>query len=212
MSLSTWFMAQAYDRFMRESEVACLGDWRRALLADVDGAVLEVGAGTGRNLEFYPDVAVSRLVLTEPDPHMRGKLRRALRASTFAGRAELRPDPAEALDFDAASFDVVVTTLLLCSVHEQGRALAQIARVLKPGGRFVFLEHVAADTDPERLSWQRRIEPVWKRLAGNCHLTRRTHEVIAGAGFDTSSMVRESMHKALPWVRPTVRGVAVKRG
>jgi ubiquinone/menaquinone biosynthesis C-methylase UbiE len=106
--------------------------------------------------------------------------------------------------------DAVVGTLVLCSVPHLDQALSEIYRALKPGGRFVFLEHVAAEDRPRRLKWQHRVEPVWNRLAGNCPLTRRTAAAIVGADFVVATMKRESMRKAWPLVRPTIRGVAVK--
>jgi len=95
-------------------------------------------------------------------------------------------------------------------VPDQRAALSAIARALKPGGRLLFLEHVAADARPGRLKWQRRIEPVWKHLMGNCHLTRRTEAAIAAAGFEIERIQRESIRKALPIVRPSIRGIARK--
>jgi hypothetical protein len=89
--------------------------------------------------------------------------------------------------------------------------LGEIRRVLRAGGRLIFLEHVAADERPERLAWQERLEPIWSRLAGGCHLTRRTHELIGAAGFELERTTRESARKALPIVRTTVRGSAIKR-
>ncbi len=83
-------------------------------------------------------------------------------------------------------------------------------RVLRPGGRYVFLEHVAAENNPERFKWQRRIEPVWKIVADNCHVTRRTADAIESAGFEIESIKRESVRKAMPIVRPSIRGVARK--
>ncbi|MEJ7584387.1 MAG: class I SAM-dependent methyltransferase [Acidimicrobiales bacterium] len=119
---------------------------------------------------------------------------------------------ADALPFPDASFDTVVATLVLCSVPDQPAALAELRRVLRPGGALVFLEHVAAEDRPKRLRWQRRIEPVWKRLAGGCHLTRVTADAIVAAGFDLpdAALTRESARKTTPVVRPTVRGVATK--
>jgi len=132
---------------------------------------------------------VARLALSEPDAHMRRKLKRKVDASALRN-IEISDAPLDSLPFRAGEFDAVVCSLVLCSVPDQPAALAEIARVLKPGGRLVFLEHVAADGRPERLKWQRRIEPVWKHLMGNCHLTRRTEAAIA-AGDSRSSRSRE---------------------
>jgi ubiquinone/menaquinone biosynthesis C-methylase UbiE len=96
---------------------------------------------------------------------------------------------------------------VLCSVKDPAASLAEIRRVLRPGGRYVFLEHVASD-DPTRLRWQKRIEPAWRVLADNCHVTRRTEESIRAAGFAIERITRESVRKALPIVRPSIRGVA----
>jgi ubiquinone/menaquinone biosynthesis C-methylase UbiE len=204
----SWLMSALYDRFMRQSEAACLERWRGELLHDLSGAVLEVGAGTGATLPLYP-AAVARLVLCEPDTHMRRKLQ--ARCSALApGRAEVADCPAQALRWPDGSFDAVVSSLVLCSVPDQGAALTEIRRVLKPGGRFLFLEHVAADNNPPRLKWQKRVEPVWKHVMDNCHLTRRTETAIAAAGFRIERIQRESIRKAMPLVRPSIRGVALK--
>ncbi|HEV7476206.1 MAG TPA: class I SAM-dependent methyltransferase [Burkholderiales bacterium] len=202
----SWLMAAVYDRFMKTSEEACLGKWRAELLADLSGEVLEVGAGTGSTLSLYPK-AVTRLVMAEPDPHMRRRLREKPRPAGV----EVSDASLEKLPFDDRSFDAVVCSLVLCSVRDQKAALAEIARVLRPGGRLVFLEHVAADGKPDRLKWQGRIEPVWKHLMGNCHLTRRTEAAIVAAGLRIERIERESIRKALPIVRPSIRGVARKR-
>ena len=201
----SWFMSAIYDPFMRRSEVACLGAWRRELLGETSGEVLEIGAGTGVNLPYYPS-AVSKLVLSEPDPHMRMKLQ--TRTLSVLGRdATLTGAGVDALPFEDESFDFVVSTLVLCSVPDPARALAEIHRVLRPGGGLVYLEHVASD-DPSRLAWQQRVEPLWKRIAGNCHLTRRTGEALRIAGFEIEQERRESMRKSLPLVRASIRGVA----
>lgn len=201
-------MAALYDRLTSASEAACLQQWRAELLAGLRGDVLEVGAGTGVNLPFYPP-GLTRLVLSEPDRHMRRQLK-AKRQPTDAVPWELSDASLDDLPFPADAFDAVVGTLVLCSVPRPAQALAEIHRVLKPGGRFVFLEHVAAEDRPGRLRWQRRVEPLWKRLAGGCHLTRRTADAIIAAGFAIPTIKRESMRKAWPLVRPTIRGVAVK--
>lgn len=201
----SWFGACIYDRFMSATENACLGQWRQEILARVRGTVLEIGAGTGVNLAHYPRV-FDRLLLTEPDFYMRKKLEQRVE-----GRAAIEVIDAGAarLPIDSGAVDTVVSTLVLCSVQDPEAALSEARRVLRPGGQLLFLEHVASD-DADRLLWQRRIEPIWKRLAGNCHLTRRTEALIEGAGFAVHSVQRESMRKALPFVRPTVRGCAIK--
>jgi ubiquinone/menaquinone biosynthesis C-methylase UbiE len=203
-----WLMAAVYDCFTAASEVACLRNWRAELLRGLHGQVLEVGAGTGLNLPFYPP-GLARLVLSEPDAHMRRQLAAKARAQSWA-RAEVLDASLENLPVPAETFDAVVGTLVLCSVPRLDHALGEIHRVLKAGGRFVFLEHVAAEDRPHRLRWQRRVEPVWKRVAGNCHLTRRTADAIVAAGFAVVELRRESMRKAWPLVRPTIRGVALK--
>lgn len=138
----SWFVATIYDRFMAESERACLAAWRHALLGELTGSVIEIGAGTGRNLDHYP-LGLERLVLAEPDRHMRSRLR-AL-STEHEHPAEVIAAPAQALPVDSESFDVVVCTLVLCSVADVDATLAEARRVLKPGGRFVFIEHVAAE-------------------------------------------------------------------
>lgn len=206
----SWLFAAAYDPFMRRTERACLSDWRRDLLGRLSEPirarrVLEIGAGTGANLAHYPR-SLERLVLTDPEEHMLTRLRQRPEAA----RAEILRADVSALPFEAGSFDAAVSTLVLCSVPDPARALAEVLRVLRPGGAFLFLEHVAAEDAPSRLRWQARVEPIWSRLAGNCHLTRGTEAAIARAGFTIESLTKESMRKALPIVRPTIRGVATK--
>jgi len=105
---------------------------------------------------------------------------------------------------------VVVSSLVLCTVPDPEATLAEVVRVLAPGGRLIFLEHVADDERPDRLRWQTRLEPLWKRLAGGCHLTRRTHETITAAGLQLEQLERASMRKANPLTRRSIRGVARK--
>lgn len=199
------FMAAIYDRFMEKSERACLRAWRKELLVHATGSVLELGAGTGANLPYYTDAA-TEVVLGEPDPHMRKRLARALDRGDR--RFAISDANVERLPFADASFDTVVSTLLFCSVPDQAKALREAARVLKPGGAFIYLEHIAATDNPARLGWQRRTEPFWNILADGCCLTRRTDLAIRAAGFDVEIETFESMRKALPILRPCVRGIA----
>jgi ubiquinone/menaquinone biosynthesis C-methylase UbiE len=207
-----WLTAAVYDRVMKKAEDHGLRAWRRDLVGSVSGRVLEVGAGTGANLPFYPDAAVW-IILAEPDPRMRARLARRVReAGVGEPRVVVSDADVERLPFEDGSFDAVVVTLVLCSVGDPARALEEIRRVLVPGGALVYLEHVAADHDAVRLAWQRRIEPAWKIIAGNCHLTRRTSSSLVAAGFEVEHEARESARKTLPIVRTMIRGVARKRG
>lgn len=201
----SWLTAALYDRGMRGVEAAGLNAWRAELLHEARGEVLEIGAGTGVNLAHYP-AAVHRLVLVEPDPHMRRRLARRLPAISMS--VEVAPEPLESLRLPAASFDAVVATLVFCSVPDLAGALRRVRDLLRPGGRLIFLEHVAAEADARAARWQRRLEPIWCRVAGGCHLTRRTEQAIRDAGFLVERIVREPMPRAPRLVRATIRGVA----
>ena len=203
-------MSAIYDRFMSSSERACLESWRAELLSDLAGDVLEIGAGTGANIALYPP-SVTRLVLSEPDAHMRAKLEAKLGPNARVMNIEVSAASADALPFADGTFDAVVCTLVLCSVPKLDDALREIRRVLRPDGKLVFLEHVAAEDGTPRLVWQRRVQPLWKIVAGNCHLARRTSDAIRNAGFAIESEKRESIRKAMPLARPSIRGVARKR-
>jgi ubiquinone/menaquinone biosynthesis C-methylase UbiE len=202
------FLAAVYDGFMRETERACLSAWRSELLHDLAGDVAEVGAGTGLNLPHYPP-SVTRLLLAEPDRAMRQRL--AARRSLEPGRprrVDIVDARAERLPFANASLDAVVGTLVLCTVRDPSVVLAEVRRVLKPGGAYVFLEHGPAEPGSSRLRWQRRIEPAWRVLVDGCRLTRRADQALEAAGFRIESSRRESMRKTWPILRPTIRGIA----
>lgn len=206
------FMAAIYDRFMLETERACLAEWRATLLRDADGDVLEIGAGTGANLEHYPARGIRSLTLTEPDAAMRRRLARKHKRSRAPSIREAKTSGATAADlpFQDQSFDTVVSTLVLCSVPNLERALTEVHRVLRPGGQLLFLEHVGAKNNRTRAMMQRALEPAWKQVAGGCHLTRDTERAIERAGLLPIEPTRESMRRALPIIRPTVRGRAVR--
>lgn len=205
MSFLTAFF---YDRVMAKTEEACLKAWRRELLKHVYGDVLEIGAGTGANIDHYPD-QVASLLLAEPDRHMRKILEQksgAYRSNTI----DVTDSSAEHIDIANNSFDFVVASLVCCSVANLDHSLQEIRRVLKPGGHFVFLEHVAAAEGTSRRRWQNMINPIWTPIMGNCHINRETEKAIVSAGFTIRQINRESMRKALPIVRPTIRGYAEK--
>jgi ubiquinone/menaquinone biosynthesis C-methylase UbiE len=159
--------ALLYDPFLALGERRGMAARRRALLADVRGRVLEVGAGTGLNLPHYP--AGVDLVLTEPQPSMLRKLRR---------RAPVVAAPAEALPFEDASFDVVVSTMVLCTVADPVAAVREMRRVLRPGGRLVFIEHVRAES-PRLARWQDRLAAPWRAFAVGCRCNQPTLELLA---------------------------------
>jgi ubiquinone/menaquinone biosynthesis C-methylase UbiE len=206
----SWLLAKIYDRFMAPTEEACLRQWRSEVVSGASGRVLEIGAGTGANLDFYGP-QVERLTLVEPDRHMRAQLAEKVRRSEMTG-VEIVPLVAEALPAADRSVDVVVSTLVLCTVPSPSETLSEAHRVLKAGGELRFLEHVAAHDNPGRRKWQERIEPFWRVAADGCHLTRETAKTIEEAGFEMSRLQRESMQKAWSILRPTVRGVARKPG
>jgi ubiquinone/menaquinone biosynthesis C-methylase UbiE len=205
MSFLTAFF---YDRLMVKTEEACLKKWRLDLLRQVSGEVLEVGAGTGANIKLYSD-NVTRLVLTEPDKHMRKILKDQV-GNQHLKNVSVSNGTAEQIEADDASFDYVVSSLVCCSVTDLKACLSEIRRVLRPGGCLVFLEHVAAADGTSRRRWQNIINPVWKTFMGNCHLNRDTEQALVTEGFDIIQIERESMRKAPPVVRPTIRGIAKK--
>ena len=204
---ATWgrMFSAFYDRAFTATEEAGLREMRRELLEAARGRVLELGAGTGLNLEHYPDEGIESLTLTEPDPHMVRQLRSRLEASPR--EAEVVEAPAEELPFAAACFDTVAVTLVLCTVPDPAAALNEIRRVLKPGGRLLFLEHVRAD-EPGLAGWQDRWERPWRFLADGCHCNRDTVSAIGAAGFELGEVGHGSLPKAPPIVRPLVRGSA----
>lgn len=201
-------MAAVYDRIMARTEASCLQQWRAELLGGLTGEVAELGAGTGANIEHYGE-AVTRLVLTEPDVHMRRHLQR--RAALSALHVAVVDAGAEALPFSDESLDAVVATLVFCSVHDPAVALSEAHRVLRPGGRLVFIEHVAAPAGTGRRTWQRRAEPIWKHVAGNCRLTRDTAASIGAAGFEMEHLDEASIRGAMPLIRPSIRGTALRQ-
>ena len=198
-------MAALYDPVLHFSERIAFSQWRAEVLAGAHGRVLEIGAGTGLNLPHYPP-AVDELVLVEPDPHMRKRLTR--RASRCRRRLMIVDAGAVPLPFGDGEFDAVVSTLVLCTVPDVPEALREVRRVLRTGGRFLFLEHVGGAEGSRRLRWQRRLEPSWRRLAGDCHLSRHTLQTISAAGFDVAWVRSEDLPGPLRLGSPVVRGDA----
>ena len=200
--------ATFYNKMMFNIEQRCLRAWRISLLADISGEALEIGAGTGLSLPCYPET-ISHLTLSEPDQYMRRQLHKAAKQYTIP--TTIIDARGESMPLSSGSFDAVILCLVLCSVTDPLRVLAEAHRLLKPSGRLYFMEHVAAPADSPRLRWQQRLEPFWKRLAGNCHLTRCTELLIANSGFSFEQQRRQEMRPAPAFVRPTIRGTACKQ-
>ena len=204
MSLWGHVFAAGYDRMMAGAEKAVLRGRRETLVSRVTGHVLEVGGGTGANLPFN-GAGVEELVITEPEEPMARRLERKL--ADYSLPARVVRAPAEDLPLDDASFDFVVSTLVLCTVDDPARALAEIYRVLKPGGRLVFLEHVRSD-GPRLARWQDRLHGVQVRVGHGCHCNRRTLENIERAGFSIAELEHDRMRNMPPIVRPLIAGLA----
>jgi ubiquinone/menaquinone biosynthesis C-methylase UbiE len=204
MSLWGQVFAAGYDRLMAAPEKAVLRGRREALVSRLTGDVLEVGGGTGANLPFY-GAGVVELVITEPEEPMARRLERKLTGYSLPARVVRAA--AEDLPLEDASFDFVVSTLVLCTVDDPARALAEIHRLLKPGGQLVFLEHVRSD-DPGLARWQDRLHGVQVRVGHGCHCNRRTLENIERAGFSLAELEHDRMRKAPPIVRPLIAGLA----
>ena len=195
--------AAAYEPFLAAAERAGMRRHRRDLLARARGRTLEIGAGTGLNLEHYPR-DLDDLILAEPDRWMRGRLthtvrRAGSRARVFAGAAEQLPVP------DAA-IDTLVATLVLCTVTDLEATLREITRVLAPDGQLLLIEHVRSES-PTLASWQDRLSMPWRHFAAGCHCNRATGEALGDAGFDLDA--RPAAWRAMPpIVRPLIIGRA----
>jgi ubiquinone/menaquinone biosynthesis C-methylase UbiE len=205
MSLWGRIFAAGYDTFMKVPEKTTFRRHREALLGPVSGRVLEIGGGTGANLPFY-GAGVEELVITEPEAPMARRLECKLGDHQLPVRVVHAP--AEALPFKDASFDYVVSTLVLCTVDDPQRALAEARRLLKPGGQLLFMEHVRSD-DPKLARWQDRLQPLQYRLGHGCHCNRATLDNVKGAGFSIAELEHDTVKKAPPIVRPLIVGAAV---
>jgi ubiquinone/menaquinone biosynthesis C-methylase UbiE len=202
MGVFRWFYASVYDVINQPAEAAGLRAERRRLLAQASGPTLEIGAGTGLNLAHYP-AAVTQLTLAEPDPFMARRLHR--RIAAIRPDAELLDATAAQLPFADASFDTVVVTFVLCSVPDPDAALAEIARVLRPGGRLLFAEHVRSD-DPQVAAQQDR-QPFPYKLMG-CHPNRATLDTIAASPLRVEEVRHGETPKAPKIERPLIIGAA----
>ena len=196
-------MARVYDPFVWVGELAGMRSRRSVLVGNARGRVVEIGAGTGLNVAHYPD-EITELVLTEPDAAMRRRLARRLQRD---GRgARIVDAPAERLPLADASVDTVVSTLVLCTVNDPERTLGEIARVLRPDGQLLFIEHVRASSRFLAACQDYLLRP-WRSFAGGCHCNRATVELMRACGFTIAA--DEDVWRGMPAiVHPLILGRA----
>jgi ubiquinone/menaquinone biosynthesis C-methylase UbiE len=195
-----------YDRLSKLAEEAGLRELRRRLLADASGRVLEIGGGTGLNIPHYGP-GVESLTVTEPEPPMLRRLDRKVRE--HAPLTKVLRARAEELPFADDSFDTVVSTLVLCGVDDQARALREVHRVLRPGGRFIFLEHVRSP-EPKVARLQDRMNGI-NQFIVRCDCNRATLDSIKAEGFAVTTLERTELPKAPAFARPAIVGVATRK-
>jgi ubiquinone/menaquinone biosynthesis C-methylase UbiE len=207
---ATWGRAFAlvYDTAFGLAERRGLRTVRQDLVGQAKGRVVELGAGTGLNLDHYTE-SVTELHLTEPEPHMATRLRK--RVDTLSLDANVVGAHAEDLPFDDHSVDTVVSTLVLCTVSNPHQAMAEIARVLRPGGVVLFAEHVRSDS-PRGARWQDRLNRPWGWYACGCHCNRDTIATLREASFQIGDITRDRLRWISPLVRPLAVGTASPSG
>ncbi len=196
-------LALLYDPFLWLGEIAGMRSRRKGLLGNARGRVVEIGAGTGLNVSHYPD-GIAELVLTEPDAAMRRRLERRLQRH---GRvARIVDAPADRLPLPDASVDTVISTLVLCTVNDPERTLGEIARVLRPDGQLLFVEHVRAGSRFLAVCQDKLLQP-WRRFAGGCRCNRPTVELMRACGFTVAA--DDAVWSGMPAiVRPLMVGRA----
>jgi ubiquinone/menaquinone biosynthesis C-methylase UbiE len=198
--------ASVYDSFLWLGEIAGMRSRRRTLLTGARGRVVEIGAGTGLNAPHYPN-DIAELMLTEPDAPMRRRLERRLRRTEREAR--IVDAPAERLSLDDGSVDTVVSTLVLCTVEDPERTLGEIARVLRPDGQLLFIEHVRANSRFLAACQDYLFRP-WRAFAGGCCCNRPTLEMMRACGFCVDA--DDAVWRGMPAiVHPLVIGRATRR-
>lgn len=179
--------------------------YRQQVLADVTGEVLEIGFGTGLNLSYYPE-SIHKLVAIDANPGVHKLAEKRLQTSSIT--VDHRVLNGEALPMPDHSFDSVVSTWTLCSIAKVEQALEEIHRVLKPGGRFFFIEH-GLSHEPEVQVWQNRLNPIQKIIAGGCHLNRNIRQLVE-AQFDSVTLEEFYADKEPKFIGYLYKGVAAK--
>lgn len=199
-----WF-AFMYAKFIEPSDRKTVGPLRQFAAGGARGRVLEIGAGTGANLDYYDWLQVDSLEMAEPDPYMAQRIRPRLEALPPEVRAKvhLSDAPAEQLPFADAEFDCAVVTLVLCSVSDPAASIAELRRVLKPGGELRLVEHVKGEG--KRATFQSIVQPVYGWMSGSCQLGRRTEDALSAGGFDVEVTQRTALGPLWPCFVGTAR-------
>jgi ubiquinone/menaquinone biosynthesis C-methylase UbiE len=187
-----WIVPRLLDLAMRNR---LLDDYRQRTIEAARELVLEVGVGSGLNLPLY-GAAVTRVVAVDPFPEL---LRLASKrvANAFVPVSLIRAS-AEHLPFSGSAFDTIVMTWTLCSIPNPMAALTEMRRVLRPGGRLIFVEH-GLSPEIRTARWQHRLTPYWKRISGGCHLDRKTDDLVRAAGFQINAVETGYMNGPKPW-------------
>ncbi|HEY3196486.1 MAG TPA: class I SAM-dependent methyltransferase [Nitrospirales bacterium] len=194
-----WFLDRALDR-------EALNRIRQNVLSEANGEVLEIGFGTGVNLPYYPS-GVKKITAVDPNPGMSLRAHKRIKASPLP--IDLRISTAETLPIPDNSFDTVVSTLTLCSIPDPDRAMGEVYRVLKPGGRFLFFEH-GLSPDRKVQAWQDRLTPVSKILGGGCHLNRDIRSLVAAQPFVIQNLANFYLEDAPKMAGYMSQGIAQK--
>ncbi|MDY7014540.1 MAG: class I SAM-dependent methyltransferase [Cyanobacteriota bacterium] len=196
-----------FPRFLDLSmSSSMLAPYRQEVLAEVEGEVLEIGFGTGLNLPYYPPT-VRKLVAVDPNPTMKRLAQKRIDASDI--EVEFCQLSGELLPMDDNRFDSAVSTWTLCSIPKIEQALSEIYRVLKPGGRFFFIEHGLSHSASVQI-WQHRLNPIQKRIGDGCHLNRDMERAIAGANFSFERLERRYLENTPKILGYLYKGVATK--
>ena len=206
---ATWgkyVFAGMYDKFLSRVETYGLSEKRAEFLAPAYGKTVEIGTGTGLNLPHYPP-GVTELILTEPYPHMVSKLEEKVRHDPR--RIQLTVASADKLPFEDGSIDTVAAAMILCTVPDPEPALREIERVLKPGGQYLFLEHVR-NPDPKVARKQDIIQKGWYWFGNECHCNRPTVETLRGSSLEIENLIETKMPGAWEFIEAMVIGRAVR--
>jgi ubiquinone/menaquinone biosynthesis C-methylase UbiE len=198
---NAWFLAIAEPGMHRE-----YGERKRRLFGEIPETVVELGPGSGANFRYYP--RGTRVIAVEPNPMMLNRMR--AQAARHGIEIDLRHAGAEGMEVETASAELVVSTLVLCSVRDPEKVVSEVKRVLRPGGRFAFLEHVGAPEGSGKRRLQERIHRPWRWLGEGCHLTRDTARTLETAGFASLELERfDSEVSWAPWA-PHIAGFAIR--